>query len=384
MNNKTIRLGSTFLLIALWTACTNVTRPKGGGGPENSNDAYVSLNPTRFKVDPFWPKPLPNNWILGQVAGVAVDANDHVWIIQRPGSVTKEEAGAVQKPPLAECCIPAPSVIEFDPEGNVLQAWGGQDSTQQWPRSEHGIFVDPEGNVWIGSNGAGDQVVLKLSNQGKVLLQIGKWGVTKGSNNTEHLGQPADIAVDSKANEVYIADGYGNRRVVVFDAKTGEYKRHWGAYGEAPDDSPLKPYDPAETPSRSFGSPVHAVVLSSDGFVYVADRTNDRIQVFLKNGTFVKEVFVAKPTLSMGAAWDIELSRDADQTYLYLADGVNKKVWILTRSDLQIVGSLGRGGKQAGQFGWIHNIAMDSKGNLYTTEVETGKRVQKFQPVSEQ
>lgn len=372
-------MGSAYLLITLLSACTNATH----SDKENPGDGYISLNPTHFKVDPFWPKPLPNNWILGQVAGVSVDANDHVWIIQRPGSVTKEEGGAAQKPPLGECCVPAPSVIEFDPEGNVPQAWGAQDSTQRWPKTEHGIFVDPGGNVWIASVAQEDHVVLKLSKQGKVLLQIGQWGETKGSNDTEHLGRPADIAVDLPANEVYIADGYGNRRVIVFDATTGKYKRHWGAYGSIPDDSTLPEYDPNAVASKSFGNPVHAVIISSDGLVYVADRTNNRIQVFQKEGTFVKEGFVAKQTLSMGAAWDIELSRDAVQTYLYLADGINKKVWILNRNDLIVVGSLGRGGRQAGQFGWVHNLAMDSKGNLYTTEVETGKRVQKFRPAAE-
>jgi DNA-binding beta-propeller fold protein YncE len=296
--------------------------------------------------------------------------------------VTAEEAGAIQNPPLGECCVPAPSVIEFDPEGNVVQAWGGLDSTQQWFKSEHGIYVDAQENVWIGGNAVEDQVVLKLSKQGKILLQIGTWGVSKGSNNTSYLGRPADIAVDIPANEVYLADGYGNRRIIVFNATNGEYKRHWGAYGKVPDDQTLLAYDPSAPIRSTFGNPVHSVVLSSDGFVYVADRTSNRIQVFKKDGTFVNEGFVATSTLSMGSAWDIALSRDSSQTNLYLADGVNKKVWILNRSDLKVIGSLGHGGRQAGQFGWIHNLAMDSKGNLYTTEVETGKRVQKFNPVS--
>lgn len=377
MNRQIRRFAHTIVLLALFTTCTNVTQ----SGNERSGQ-FTSLAPTQFQVDPFWPKPLPNNWILGQVAGVAVDANDHVWIIQRPGSVTAEEAGAVQIPPLGECCAPAPSVIEFDPEGNVVQAWGGVDSTQQWFKSEHGIYVDAAENVWIGGNGVEDQVVLKLSKQGKILLQIGAWGTSKGSNNTAFLGRPADIAVDLPANEVYIADGYGNRRVIVFNATTGEYKRHWGAYGKVPDDQPLSAYDPSAPTRSTFGNPVHAVALSSDDLVYVADRTSNRIQVFQKDGAFVKEAFVATSTLSMGSAWDIELSRDSLQTNLYVADGVNKKVWILNRSELKVIGSLGRGGRQAGQFGWIHNLAMDSKGNLYTTEVETGKRVQKFSPVS--
>ncbi|MFQ5568424.1 MAG: fumarylacetoacetate hydrolase family protein [Rhodothermales bacterium] len=336
--------------------------------------------PSAFVVDASWPRPLPNNWILGQVSGVAVDSRDHVWIVHRPRTLTPREAGAVQDPPLSACCVPAPSVIEFDQEGNVVQAWGGPDSGQQWPDSEHGLFIDHEDNIWIGSNGRNDQVVLKFSRDGELLLQIGEWGVTGGSDDTVHLGQPADVAVDAETNEVYIADGYGNRRIVVFDATTGEYKRHWGAYGEAPDDSELPDFDPEGSPIRSFRSPVHSVRLSNDGLVYVADRVNNRIQVFRTDGTFVKEGFVARGTLAMGAVWDLELSQDPAQTYLYVPDGTNQTVWVLRRDDLEVVGSFGRGGRYAGQFGWVHNAAMDTMGNLYTTEVETGKRVQKFKP----
>jgi DNA-binding beta-propeller fold protein YncE len=300
----------------------------------------------------------------------------------QPNTLSDRETGAAQNPPTSECCIPAPSVIEFDPKGNVLQGWGNQDTTQQWFVSEHGIFVDNDGNVWIGGNSTSDQIVLKFSNNGKLLLQIGEWGVTKGSNDTEHLGGPTDIAVDAIANEVYIADGYVNRRIIIFDAKTGEYKRHWGAYGEVPDDSELPAYNPNDEPIRSFGNPVHAVRLSFDNLVYMADRSNNRIQVFMKDGTFIRESFVAIQTLGAGSVWDIELSPDADQKYMYIADGMNMKVWILDRLNLEVVGSFGQGGRNAGQFGWIHNIAVDSKGNLYTTEVSPGKRVQKFRPVT--
>ena len=350
-------------------------------------------DPPKVEVDPHWPKPLPNNWIIGQVAGVAVDSRDHIWIVHRPLSLTAREAGAAQDPPLSECCIPAPSIIEFDQDGNVVQAWGGPDSVevsdegnpirawsagQRWPQSEHGLFIDHEDNVWMGSNGQSDQVVLKFNQNGKRLLTIGEWDVTRGSADTEHLGGPADVAVDPETNEVYIADGYGNRRIVVFDATTGAYKRHWGAYGEPPDDSPLGPYDPDAPPARSFRSPMHAVRLSKDGLVYTADRVNNRIQVFRRNGEFVTEAFIAKRTLANGAVWDIELSPDPEQTYVYVPDGTNYKVWILRRDNLEIVGEFGRSGRYAGQFGWVHNVAADSKGNLYTTEVETGKRVQKF------
>lgn len=333
-----------------------------------------------FEVDPFWPKPLPNQWILGQVAGVAVDAQDHVWVLHRPGSLTPQEIGATLTPPTAECCIPAPPVIEFDPDGNVVQAWGGTGTHEPWPESEHGIFVDAAFNVWIGSSGPGDQVVLKFTREGQRLLQLGEFGETAGSADTRLLGRPADIAVDPSAREVYVADGYGNRRIIVFDAETGEYKRHWGAYGGPPEDSELGAYDPAADPVRSFRSPVHAVALSADGRVYVGDRVNNRIQVFEKDGAFVTEAFVRPSTLSMGTAWDIAFSPDPDQAFLYLADGTNNKIWILPRDDLEVEGGFGRNGRYAGEFHWVHSVAADSEGNLYTGEVDTGQRVQKFRP----
>jgi hypothetical protein len=347
----------------------------------------------RFTPDPFWPKPLPNDWIVGQVSGVAVDANDHVWIVHRPLTLTAREAGAAQHPPLAECCLPAPSVIEFDQEGNVVSAWGGPDSLERdaegdvtrawrggerWPTSEHGLFVDHEGNVWMGSNGANDQVVLKFDREGRRLLTIGEWGVTGGSADTLHLGSPADVTVDPDAGEVYVADGYRNRRIIVFDATTGVYRRHWGAYGEPPDDAPVGPYDPGAAPARSFRSPMHAVRISYNGLVYAADRVNNRIQVFRKDGVFVREAFLATRTLAMGSVWDLEFSPDEAQTYVYVPDGTNMKVWILDRERLGVVGSFGRGGRNAGHFEWVHNLAADSRGNVYTSEVNTGKRVQRF------
>ncbi|MFT5143197.1 MAG: 2-keto-4-pentenoate hydratase/2-oxohepta-3-ene-1,7-dioic acid hydratase in catechol pathway [Rhodothermales bacterium] len=336
--------------------------------------------PTSFAVDASWPKPLPNNWILGQVSGVDVDADGNIWIVHRPLTLTEREAGAVQNPPLSACCVPAPSVIQFSPEGDVLRAWGGPDSGMKWPTSEHGLFVDGGGNVWIGSNGRGDQVVMKFTPDGEKLLQIGEWGETGGSAHQSLLGQPADIDVDDAADEVYIADGYGNRRVVVFDATTGEYKRHWGAYNNQPHDRELPDFVPGQE-QESFRSPVHAVRISNDGKVYVADRVNNRIQVFKKTGEFIEEGIVAPNTLAMGSVWDIEMSQDEAQTYLYVPDGTNQTVWVLRREGLEVVGSFGRGGRQAGQFGWIHNLAMDQRGNVYTTEVDDYKRVQKFRPV---
>ncbi|HEU4619577.1 MAG TPA: hypothetical protein VFV10_16190 [Gammaproteobacteria bacterium] len=364
--------------------------------PSTQSDAAA---PPRYTVDASWPQPLPNDWILGQVAGIAVDREDHVWIIQRPRSVTADEAAAVQNPPTAECCVPAPSVMELDRDGKLVQAWGGpvwnrRTSTWDapagdWPESEHGIFVDADGFVWIAGNAASDGIVLKLRADGTHVLTIGRPGETGGSNDTAHLNRPADIAVDTAAHEVYVADGYGNRRVIVFDSETGAYKRHWGAYGERPDDAPLPAYAPGAGPARQFrgGTPmngaVHSVVLARDGLVYVADRQSDRIQVFRHDGQFVLEKLLAPATLDVGSVWDLALDPSPGEPWLLVADGSNKKVWILDRASLGTVGSFGRGGRQAGQFNWVHNLAIDSAGNVYTAEVNTGKRVQKFRRVAD-
>ena len=331
-----------------------------------------------FVVDATWPRPMPGNWMVGQVSGVAVDRHDHVWIIHRPRSLTPSEAGAVGTPPAAECCTPAPPVIEFDRDGNVVRAWGGSNSAYHWPESEHTIYVDQQDNVWVASNGPADHVVLKFSVDGQLLLQIGVAGKTGGSNDTTLLGSPAAVEVDPTTNELYVGDGYVNRRVIVFDAATGAYKRHWGAYGHRPDDRDPGPYDPAAAPDSQFRTPVHAVRIAHDGLVYVADRTNDRIQVFHRDGRFVREAFIAPATRGIGSTWDIAFSRDPAQKYLYVADGTNHTVWIVDREHLRVAGAFGRGGRNAGYFGWVHNLAVDSHGNVFTTEVATYGRVQKF------
>ena len=333
---------------------------------------------SQFEVDPFWPQPLPNNWLMGQVSGVAVDSSDHIWVIHRPSSLDADEVAAVQTPPIAICCAPAPPVIEFDAEGKFIQAWGGPSEGYDWPESEHGIYVDDEDNVWIAGSGPNDHQVLEFKRDGSFVKQIGKAGQTAGSNDTSLLGRPTDITVDPEANEVYITDGYLNRRVIVFDADTGEYKRHWGAYGNKPDDSPLATHEPNAAPAQQFRSPVHAVRISNEGLVYIADRASDRIQVFQKDGTFVKEVVIARETLGPGSSWDLDFSPDAEQEFLYVADGTNQQVWVLGRKDLEILGAFGRSGRNAGQFHWLHNLAVDSQGNIYTSEVQTGKRAQKF------
>jgi len=352
----------------------------------------------RFEVDPLWPKPLPNHWVVGAVIGVSVDSSDHIWIIHRQGSLEAKEQYATMTPKNAECCAAAPPVLEFDEEGNLIGHWGGPGAGYDWPSSNHGITVDYKGNVWIGGNGrtpaagalpqdesamgaagvVNDSFLLKFTQDGKFLMQIGKPGQSKGSNDIANLRLPAKTTIDPKTNELYVADGYGNHRVIVFDADTGKYKRHWGAYGHKPDDTNPGPYNPDAPPAQQFRNPVHCAQLSNDGFLYVCDRTADRIQIFKPDGTFVKEVFVAKETLGDGSAFDIAFSRDPGQKYLYLADGSNMKIHIFERATMQELTTFGDGGRQPGEFYAVHSIDTDSKGNLFTTETYRGQRVQKF------
>ena len=265
----------------------------------------------------------------------------------------------------------------------IVGQWGGPGPGFEWPASEHGLFVDYKDNVWMAGNGANDHQVLKFSRDGTFLLQIGQAGKTGGSNHTRYLGKPTDMAVDPETNEVYISDGYLNKRVIVFDADTGAYKRHWGGYGNRPSDANPGPYDPSAPTAKQFRSPVHAVRIAKDGLVYVGDRVNNRIQVFKKDGTYVREVFIARKTLGAGSTWDVELSHDEAQQYLFDADGTNQQIWMLNRKDLRILGTIGRRGRYAGQFHWVHNVAIDSNGNLYTSEVNAGRRTQKFNYLGE-
>jgi len=334
----------------------------------------------RFEVDPMWPKPLPNQWILGSAIGVGIDSKDHVFIIHRGDSTLDQrtEAGAAANPPIASCCRAAPPVIEFDPEGNVVNAWGGPGTGYTWPRSNHGLALDNKDNVWIGGNGTGDTHLLKFTHDGKLLQQFSQAGLPYNSSSKTSFGRVAKVAFDVAANEAYLADGYSHKRVAVIDMTTGAMKRLWGAYGNVPSDSNYGPYNPDAPLIPQFRTPVHCAEPSVDGLIYVCDRPNDRIQVFQKDGKFVKEVRIAPRTLGDGSVWDIAFSRDPQQTYLYLADGKNEKIYVMDRKSLEILTSFGGGGRQPGQFFGVHSIVTDTKGNIYTTETYEGKRLQKF------
>ena len=338
-----------------------------------------SVTAPLYEVDPLWPKPLPNNWLLGWTIGAWVDEQDHVWVIHRgAGGLHNNERGAELNPPIAECCRTAPPILVYDQDGGLVRSWGGPGEGYEWPQSNHGIHVDYKGNVWIGGNGEKDAHILKFTKDGKFLMQVGKFGQGKGSNDPENFGRVAKIWVDPKTNEAYIADGYGNKRVAVLDADTGKMKRYWGAYGNKPDDTALGPYDPKAPPSQQFRNPVHCIERANDGLVYVCDRQHDRLQVFTAEGKFVKEAFFARNTLGSGSAWDIVFTKDPDQRFILMADGQNSRVRIIVRETLEEITAFGAGGRQPGQFYGVHSIASDSKGNIYTTETYEGKRVQKF------
>jgi len=355
----------------------------------------------RYEVDPAWPKPLPNNWLMGQVGGLAVDKHDHIWINQRPRSLTDDEKGAIPNPPTrteprSVCCKPAPSVMEFDAGGNLLQAWGGPEDPDKckapgcvWPETEHGIFVDDDDHVWLSGNGSNDRMLLEFNRDGKFLLMIGgSFAGGPDSNSKTSVGKAAGIFVDRGRKEIYVADGYLNSRVVKFNSQTGTLLKAWGAYGHPPVDPPPGPpaanptavysQQPPNEDSRTFNRPVHCVVLSHDGLVYVCDRSNNRIQVFNREGEFQRQFVFDPATRGMGSVWSLALSSDKDQRYLICADGENNLLRIVDRKSGTTVSTLGRNGRDAGQFHWVHQVAVDSKGNIYTGEVDTGKRIQRF------
>ena len=332
----------------------------------------------QFKVDPFWPKPLPNNWILGQVGGMTVDAHDNIWVFQRPRSLTPDEKGATLKPPRSKCCVPAPSVLVFNTAGDVIKAWGGPGDNlgYDWPAQEHSILVDNKGFVWLSGNGKDDAMVLKFTTGGKFVKEFGRRGPLTSSTDLTQFGEVGGFAFDVVANEVYAADGYGNHRVAVLDADTGAIKRIWGAYGKPPTDQNLPKYNPD---SPQFANPVHCIGLAHDGLVYVCDRSNNRIQVFHKDGTFVRQFVFDPKTQGSGSTWGMAFSPlDKEQSYFMLLDGTNNVMEAVRRADGAVVGTFGGPGRNAGQFHWVHAGAFDSLGNFYTGEVDTGKRLQKW------
>jgi WD40 repeat protein len=392
--------GAVLAFTLLFAAGANrVVAQRGGAG----------AGAPKLEVEPLWPKPFPvaKHWILGSVTGVTVDGQDRIWIVHRGvDSLQANEKGPTLQPWASSCCYSAPQVLAFDAAGTLVASWDPKDgSGYDWPTNPSGIAVDPQGNVWIGSGlptpslapagrgGAGrgapgaagrggaappppppaDAQVLKFSKDGKFLLQIGKGGKTEGSDSTTGFNRPGALAVDG--GELFVADGFGNHRIAVFDANTGTFKRSWGAYGEKPTDTDPGAYDPNGQPSKQFHT-LSCVKIAKDGLVYVCDRQNNRIQVFQKDGKFLKEAFVAKTTTGDGAVWDVAFS--PDQRLLYVADGHDKKVWILERSSLEVLGSFGDGGRYPGHFYGVGSVAVDSKGNVYTGETYEGKRVQKF------
>ena len=345
---------------------------------ESASAANNGRQAPYFEVDPFWPQPLPNKWILGSTIGVAVDDRDHVYIVHRndDGNFATQEIGIDNG--IAECCTAAPPILEFDPSGSLVNAWGGPGDGYTWPASNHGIEIASNGDVWIGGNGGGDSHVLVFTKDGQFLREIGLPGEPTDSNSTEHFSRVAEIAIDSGANEAYFADGYGNKRVAVVDAATGAFKRYWGAYGNRPSDDRVT-YTPGEPLPQQFVGPVHCAEPSNDGLIYVCDRGADRIQVFRPDGTFVKEAQIAAETVGAGATWDIAFSQDDQQEFIYVADGSNMKVHVVDRDSLEVLYVLGEGGRQSGLFYGTHSIVTDSRGNFYTTETYEGKRIQKFQ-----
>jgi DNA-binding beta-propeller fold protein YncE len=365
--------GALFLILAAIGAATRLAH---------------SASPERplFQVDTAWPK-IPNGWAFGQVSSAAADANDHIWVLHRSRVV---RAGQKTGPP----------VMEFDAAGNYVQGWGGPGDGFEWPRTEHGIFVDYKGFVWIGGNGDDDQI-LKFTRTGKFVMQIGRLGQKKTNADTRNLWKPADVFVYPQTNELFVADGYGNRRIIVFDADTGAFKRMWGAFGNVPLDDPGpagRPASGATNPDRvpakdlapnDPGPPqfdtIHGVKVSNDGLVYAADRAGKRVQVFTIAGKYVAQAWIDRWCEAVGegcgngqTAASTAFSADAEQKFLYVASRSPGRIWVFDRKTLQPLDSFGRPGVGPGEFFVLHHMTTDSKGNLYTSEVQDGRRIQKF------
>jgi len=336
--------------------------------------------PPVFTVDPAWPS-IPNNWVLGEVTSIATDSRDHIWVLHVPGSIPEPQRANA-----------APPVLEFDQAGKLLTSWGGPTGGEQWFGREHGIFVDADNYVWIGGRagwprpttpGLSDDVILKFTTAGKLVMQIGHRGQSTGNLDTENVHQATDLFVDTKAKEVYAADGYGNKRVIVFDSETGRFKRMWGAFGNPPPQmfapNPAVPQSQT-TPDGppEFGLP-HAIKVSRDGIVYVADRINNRIQMFTREGKFLKQVRVTSESSAVvPVPAGFAFSPDKKQQFLYVVDSGPMRVVIFERDTMKQIGVVGMRGDGPGEFNIVHHMAADSKGNLYTAEIVTNRRAQRF------
>jgi hypothetical protein len=360
-------------------------------GPVAQAQGAAAADVPTFEVDPTWPK-LPNSWVMGDPSSIAVDRHDNVWILHRPRTVAADRKDRA-----------APPVLVFDSAGKFVRAWGGPADAYDWPDTEHGIYVDAKDVVWIGGNNPvaqlrltqrSDDMLLKFTTKGKLIKQFGGRDKSGGNKDTANPKEPADIVVNTKTNEAFVADGYGNRRVYVIDAETGAFRRMWGAFGNAPLDPPpppappppgATPQAPAPAPARvvegdgppQFGI-VHSIKLSNDGLVYVADRGNSRVQVFTPDGKYVNQVFINRTAPSPTTACGLALSPDPAQRYLYVSDFGNGHIVVVERKTLKVLTQFGERGKEPGNFQNAHHIATDSKGNLYTAEVSPGSRVQKM------
>jgi WD40 repeat protein len=405
MRSRKFLMGTSLVGLATLGAISSVALDQNLIGEASAQSPGDTMVPW-FEVDPYWPKPLPNHWILAMTIGLDVDKNDNVWVFHRPQTLEQKESYATRGE--ADCCTAAPDVLEFDPTGNLIKHWGRDQvkgNGHDWPSSNHGITVGPDGNIWLGGNGAyqpmpapgsaaqfsappnvvpplyagggvgkyHDSFILKFTPDGKYLGQIGKANGSKGSLDTDNVRGVAQIRF--VGNEMILADGYGNKRISVWDATTLKFKRMWGAYGKKPDDTPIPHYD---VNSPQFGNPVHCAQPSNDGQIYVCDRTNNRIQVFKNDGTFVKQYVVKPKTRGDGSVWEIAFSRDPQQKFMYISDGANATVHVFDRQTMKELYWFGGGGRQPGQFYAVHSIVTNSKGDIYTTETYRGQRVQKF------
>jgi hypothetical protein len=362
----------------------------------------------KYRVDPFWPKPLPNKWAMQQIVDIYVDRDDHVWTINRRVDARPDELTAATNPPRGECCVPGPEILEFDPNGNVVNAWGGPNYHEGWPGRLQTIAVDRQKNVYLSGTTPGDGII-EFTRDGKFVRDFGRRGAKIPADQVKQDNQQTAVfppgigsfELDEAAREVFISDGFLNKRILVYDLDTFAFKRGWGGHGiplSEVDNNPTPDYDISGPPpdQMQFAPALHCVHFSRDGLVYVCERGSDRVQVFTKQGKFVRQWFVHPSTQSRGpncggiwsttappcgTVYHLALSSDPQQRYVFVADGTNNMVWIYNRGDGTLVGSFGGNGRYAGQLHWIDAVAVDSKGNVYTGEVEDGKRIQKFVPI---